>query len=72
MLIGAVLAGPYQGRAADLAAAALHHGLMVITAGSSVLRFAPSLLLDDADLNEGLARLRRAAQEWLAQNQTPA
>ena len=72
MLIGAVLAGPYQGRAADLAAAALRHGLMVITAGSSVLRFAPSLLLDDADLNEGLARLRRAAQEWLAQNQTPA
>ena len=37
-------------------------GLMTITAGENTLRIAPPLVVTDADIAEGLAMLRRAAQ----------
>jgi acetylornithine/N-succinyldiaminopimelate aminotransferase len=37
-------------------------GLMAITAGENTLRIAPPLVVTDADLAEGLAMMRRAAQ----------
>ncbi|MCX7382627.1 MAG: aspartate aminotransferase family protein [Alphaproteobacteria bacterium] len=37
-------------------------GLMTITAGENTLRIAPPLVVTDADLVEGLAMMRRAAQ----------
>ena len=37
-------------------------GLMAITAGENTLRIAPPLVVTDADIAEGLAMLRRAAQ----------
>ena len=64
LLIGAVLAEPYQGRAGELVAAALQHGLMVLVAGPNVLRLAPSLLLNDEDLDAGMARLRAAVADF--------
>ncbi|QEY24806.1 acetylornithine/succinyldiaminopimelate transaminase [Neisseria animalis] len=66
LLLGCVLSDAYQGRAGEITAAALKHGLMVLVAGSNVVRFAPSLLLDDEDMNEGLSRLQNALTEWLA------
>lgn len=60
LLLGAVLTGAYQNRAADIVQAALSHGLMLLQAGSNVIRFAPSLLLNDQDLNEGCERLHAA------------
>ena len=67
LLIGAVLADDYAGRAAQLNQAALAQGLMLLVAGSNVLRFAPSLLLDDADMDEGLTRLRAAITAFQAE-----
>ncbi|MCP1660237.1 acetylornithine/succinyldiaminopimelate transaminase [Neisseria perflava] len=67
LLLGAVLSDEYQGRAGEIMSAALKHGLMVLVAGSNVVRFAPSLLLSDEDLEEGLGRLKTALNEWLAQ-----
>ncbi len=46
----------------DVQAACVAEGLLAITAGDNVLRIAPPLVVTDADLAEGLARLRRAAQ----------
>lgn len=66
LLIGAVLAEAYQGRASEITAAALQQGLMILVAGGNVLRFAPSLLLNDEDLALGLEKLRLAIQTWLA------
>lgn len=65
LLIGCVLAEAYRGRAGELNAAALQEGVMALVAGGNVLRLAPSLLLDDADLEEGLARLERAVAAWI-------
>ncbi|MDO4433855.1 MAG: acetylornithine/succinyldiaminopimelate transaminase [Alysiella sp.] len=68
LLIGAVLNQQHQGQANKIIQAALSHGLMIIGAGESVLRFAPSLLLNDADLNEGMTRLRMALRSLYADN----
>ena len=66
LLIGAVLAEAYQGRASEITAAALQQGLMILVAGGNVLRFAPSLLLNDEDLALGLEKLHLAIHTWLA------
>lgn len=66
LLIGAVLNAQHRDQAAAIVQAALNQGLMILGAGANVLRFAPSLLLNDADLNEGMQRLRAAIQAFQA------
>lgn len=68
LLLGCVLADQYQNRAGELFNEALAHGLMVLVAGPNVVRFAPSLLLNDEDLTEGVNRFRAAVDAWLAKN----
>jgi succinylornithine aminotransferase len=63
LLIGAELVDAYEGRAKDFVNAAARHGLMLLIAGPGVLRFAPSLVIPEADLDEGLARLEKAVEE---------
>ncbi|MGF6147825.1 Succinylornithine transaminase/acetylornithine aminotransferase [Kingella potus] len=65
LLIGCVLAEAYAGKAASFTAAALQHGVMLLTAGTNVIRLAPSLLLSDEDLAQALPRLTAAAEQWL-------
>lgn len=65
LLLGAVMADPYENRASEIFNAALKHGLMVLVAGPNVVRFAPSLLLNDEDLAEAMVRLESAVKEWL-------
>jgi acetylornithine/N-succinyldiaminopimelate aminotransferase len=60
LLIGAVLTEAYQGRAKDFLMASMDEGLMTLVAGANVIRFAPSLVIPDADIQEGLARFERA------------
>lgn len=67
LLIGCVLAEPYRDRAGELIQTALNHGLMILVAGNNVIRFAPSLLIDDEDLEEGMKRLRAALLSWCTQ-----
>ena len=60
LLIGAVLA---PGRtAASLVAAGLEAGVWMLQAGPEVLRFAPPLNITEAEMAEGLARLRVACK----------
>lgn len=68
LLLGCVLDEAYRGRASEITAAALKHGVMILVAGADVLRFAPSLLLDDEDTAEGLRRLEHALTEFAAAN----
>lgn len=71
LLLGCVLDAPYRGRASEIAAAALKHGVMILVAGTDVLRFAPSLLLNDEDMAEGLARLGNALTKFTATSDNP-
>lgn len=60
MLLGCVLNEKYQGRARDFMMAATKENLMCLVAGMNVIRFAPSLVIPDEDIKEGLARFERA------------
>ena len=60
LLLGAALNEEWQGRARDILLAAGEEGLMVLVAGTNVVRFTPSLVIDKADIDEGMARLERA------------
>ena len=61
LLIGAVLAPAWKGRAKDVQLAAEAQGLLVLQAGPDVIRLAPSLVIGEAEISEGLARFERAA-----------
>jgi len=67
LLIGVELIEKWQGKAALFMAAAREQGLMMLVAGPKVLRFAPSLIIDDADIAEGLAKLDAAIAIVIAQ-----
>lgn len=60
LLIGAELAPAYQGRGRDFLIAAAEQGVMILNAGPNVLRFAPSLVIDLANISTGIQRLERA------------
>ncbi|MCM2330715.1 MAG: aspartate aminotransferase family protein [Pseudomonas sagittaria] len=60
LLLGAVLTEAWKGRAGEVMAAAQQQDLMILQAGPDVVRFAPSLVISDADITEGMARLERA------------
>jgi acetylornithine/N-succinyldiaminopimelate aminotransferase len=60
LLIGAVLSDAWKGRAKDVFIAAAREGVMVLQAGPDVVRFAPSLVISDHDIDEGLNRLESA------------
>ena len=42
---------------------------MILNAGTNVVRFAPSLLLSDEDLQAALPRLEAAAVQFVAEQQ---
>lgn len=60
LLLGCPLTAEWQGKAKVIVTKAAQEGLMVLQAGPEVLRFAPSLNVEDADIDEGLDRLERA------------
>ena len=72
LLIGAELTAAYEGRAKDFVNAAAAHGVMLLIAGPNVLRFAPSLVIPEADLNEGFARLTKAIEAVVGATATTA
>ncbi|SAK97794.1 bifunctional N-succinyldiaminopimelate-aminotransferase/ acetylornithine transaminase protein [Caballeronia arationis] len=63
LLIGAELADAYKDRAKDVLNAAAANGVIMLIAGPNVLRFAPSLVMPMADLDEGFARIGKAIAE---------
>jgi acetylornithine/N-succinyldiaminopimelate aminotransferase len=59
--LGAELHDKYAALGSKLVAEGHNAGVIILTAGGGgVLRFAPSLIIPDADIDEGLARLERA------------
>jgi acetylornithine/N-succinyldiaminopimelate aminotransferase len=60
LLIGCVLTDAWKGKAKDIFNAAEQQDLMILQAGPDVVRFAPSLVIENADIEEGLNRFERA------------
>ena len=63
LLLGCVLSDAWKGRAKDIFNAAEKENLMILQAGPDVVRFAPSLVVEEADIEEGLNRFERAVQK---------
>ncbi len=61
LMLGAVLKPAFAGRAGEILDHAAAHGLLLLQAGPDVLRLVPALNITDADVAEGLKRLRMAA-----------
>lgn len=60
LLIGAELKEPYKGRAREFLYAAADAGVMVLNAGPDVMRFAPSLVVEEKDIDDGMTRFAQA------------
>ncbi len=66
LMLGAVLADAYKGRAGEVLDIAASHGLLLLQAGPDVLRLVPPLNITDEELADGLARLHTALQAFTA------
>jgi acetylornithine/N-succinyldiaminopimelate aminotransferase len=66
LMLGAVLAESYRGKAGEILDYAAAHGLLMLQAGPDVLRFVPPLNITDEELADGLARLRTALSAFVA------
>ncbi len=67
LMLGAVLVDAYKGCAGEILDHATAQGLLLLQAGPDVLRFVPPLNIGDADVAEGLRRLRAALAAFRAQ-----
>ncbi|MGK2946223.1 MAG: bifunctional acetylornithine/succinyldiaminopimelate transaminase [Candidatus Malihini olakiniferum] len=65
LLIGAELKPKWHGQAGKFLSAAAEQGVMVLVAGSNVMRFVPSLVIDVEDIDQGMARFARAVEDML-------
>ena len=63
LMLGAVLAPAYAGRAGEVLDLAAREGLLLLQAGPDVLRLVPPLNITDAEVVEGLSRLGRALRQ---------
>lgn len=66
MLLGAVLNEKYKGRSRDFFLAAAEQGLFALVAGTEVVRFAPSLVITEDEIREGMRRFEAAVQQVTA------
>ncbi|AZQ10414.1 aspartate aminotransferase family protein [Shewanella khirikhana] len=66
LLLGAALNADYAGKARDFMLAAAEEGVLLLMAGQNVVRFAPSLIIPEADVREGLARFDAAIAKLVA------
>jgi acetylornithine/N-succinyldiaminopimelate aminotransferase len=66
LLLGAVLAPAHTGQAGAILDAAAEQGLLALQAGPDVLRFVPAMNITDAEMADGIARLRKAVANYLA------
>ncbi|CAQ83589.1 MULTISPECIES: aspartate aminotransferase family protein [Photorhabdus] len=65
LLLGAELNKNWQGKAKQLTNIAAEEGLIALIAGPDVLRFAPALNIEFADIDEGLIRLESAIMRFV-------
>lgn len=60
LLIGCVLKDEHAGKAKNIVTLAGEEGLLALVAGADVVRFTPSLIIPQQDIDEGLNRFVRA------------
>jgi len=60
LLIGAALNQEYKGRAKEILLSAMDEGVMTLIAGANVCRFAPSLIVPEQDIKDGMAKFEKA------------
>lgn len=65
LLIGAELNGKLLNRSKDILQACATEGLMMLNAGTNVLRFTPSLIISEDEINSGMAKLETAINKLL-------
>ncbi|EJD6375498.1 aspartate aminotransferase family protein [Providencia rettgeri] len=65
LLIGAELDGKLLNRSKDILQASAVEGLMMLNAGTNVLRFTPSLIISEDEINSGMAKLEMAIGKLL-------
>jgi len=65
LMLGAQLRDVHAGKAGDILDHAIAKGLLLLQAGPDVLRFVPALNIGDADIAEGLSRLRSALRQFV-------
>ena len=65
LMLGAQLREAHAGKAGEILDRCVEHGLLLLQAGPDVLRFVPALNIADADVAEGLARLRAALVDFV-------
>jgi acetylornithine/N-succinyldiaminopimelate aminotransferase len=63
LLLGLVVAEPFKGRSKDIQRAAEAQGLMILIAGTDVVRLAPALVVSDAQIDEADRIIRLAVAE---------
>lgn len=66
LLLGCELSEPYQGRARALLDLMMDQGVLALVAGDSVLRIVPPLVITEADMHEGIARMTEAVKAFVA------
>ncbi|MCG8708225.1 aspartate aminotransferase family protein [Brenneria sp. 4F2] len=66
LLIGCEMAPAYAGKAKQLTQLASKEGLIALIAGPDVVRFAPSLIIPESDIEQGMQRFSRAIEQFLA------
>ena len=59
-LAAADLTQPWKGRAGELVSRAAQAGVLLTACGPDTIRFAPSLIIDEATTSEGFSRLNKA------------
>jgi len=67
LLVGAALNSKWAGKSRDFMLAAAAEGLMILMAGYNVIRFAPSLIIPEQDIAEGMARFEAAIAKLVQQ-----
>ena len=67
LLLGCVLTEALHGRAKEFVGAGLEEGVLVLVAGGNVVRLAPSLIIPESDIDEGLERFDRAVARVVGQ-----
>ena len=66
LLIGAELKGQLLNRSKDVMQACAVEGLMMLNAGPNVLRFTPSLIISEEEINSGMVKLEAAIGKLLS------
>ena len=68
LLLGCVMSDSWAGKAGEVMKAAHDEGVMVLLAGPDVLRLAPSLVITEEEMKQGLDSLERAIDKLASQS----